>query len=127
VPITDLLRQELLRAAEAATSQYVIEHAGGRVASIKTGFRAAVRRARLRDVTPHALRHTAATWMVQEGVSLAKVARYLGNTEAMVEKVYGHHSPEYLRDAAEALAGSSNRYSPPIGRENQLVSESQKS
>ncbi|MCL2473331.1 MAG: integrase [Alphaproteobacteria bacterium] len=49
------------------------------------------------------MRHTAATWLVMEGVPLREVARLLGNSEAMVEKVYGKHSPDYLRRAVSAL------------------------
>lgn len=104
IPITAELRAELAKAAEGAGAPTVIEHGGEAVASIKTGFRAAAVRAKLPGVTPHVLRHTAATWMVQGGVPLEMVARYLGNTKEMVERVYGHHSPEFLRRAAEALS-----------------------
>jgi hypothetical protein len=31
------------------------------------------------------------------------VATYLGNSVKMVARVYGHHSPEWLRQAANAL------------------------
>ncbi len=55
-------------------------------------------------VTPHVLRHTCATWLVQSGVPLWEVAGYLGMTVEMVERVYGHHAPEHLREAARALA-----------------------
>ena len=95
VPITDVLRDALEEAAQAATSEWVIEYAGHPVRSIKSGFRAAVRRAGLEGVTPHILRHTAATWMVQSDVPLALVAAYLGNSVEMVARVYGHHSPSY--------------------------------
>jgi integrase len=104
VPITGPLAEALAEAVRGATSEYVIEHGGSRVESIKTGFRAACRRARLAGVTPHVMRHTAATWMVQRGVPLAMVAAYLGNSVQMVERVYGHHSPEWLAEAAAALS-----------------------
>jgi hypothetical protein len=42
--------------------------------------------------------------MIQAGVPIPEVARFLGNTEKMVERVYGHHAPDYLRRAAAALA-----------------------
>jgi hypothetical protein len=38
-----------------------------------------------------------------EGVPLREVARLLGNSESMVEKIYGKHSPDYLRRAVSAL------------------------
>lgn len=56
------------------------------------------------DVTPHILRHTAASWMVQRGVSFAKVARYLGHSDSRTtEQVYAHHAPDYLEDARAAF------------------------
>ena len=56
------------------------------------------------DVTPHVLRHTAASWMVQRGVSFAKVARYLGHADSRTtERIYAHHAPDYLEDASAAF------------------------
>jgi len=45
---------------------------------------------------PHIIRHTRATHLLQSGVSIYDVARLLGDTVATVERVYGHHSPEFL-------------------------------
>ena len=42
--------------------------------------------------------------MVQRGVPFEMVAKFLGNSKEMVERVYGHHSPEWLRLAANALS-----------------------
>ena len=55
------------------------------------------------DVTPHTLRHTCATWLVQAGRPLWEVAGYLGMTVEMIERVYGHHNEDHLRAAARAL------------------------
>lgn len=104
IPIVPELRGILELAVEAATTQFVIEFGGTPVASIKTGFRAAVRRAELLNVTPHVLRHTAATWMVQRNVPVSMIAAWLGNSEKMIRNVYGHHSPEWLKQAAAALS-----------------------
>lgn len=104
IPIAAELLPILIQASDAATGPFVIEYAGAPVASIKTGFRAAARRAKLDNITPHVLRHTAATWMVQRGVPIARIAAWLGNTEKMIETVYGHHSPDWLHDAAAALS-----------------------
>ena len=72
---------------------------------LRHGFRRACERAGIEDCSPHVLRHSAATHMVMAGVPIAEVARMLGDTIATVEKVYGHHSEDYLRRAADALAG----------------------
>lgn len=56
------------------------------------------------DVTPHTLRHTAASRMVQKGVSFAKVARYLGHKDSRTtEQTYAHHAPDYLEEAQRAF------------------------
>jgi integrase len=53
---------------------------------------------------PHVMRHTAATWMLgsrKHKVSLEQAAAYLGMTPDMLWKRYGHHHPEFQKDAAE--------------------------
>lgn len=47
---------------------------------------------------PHILRHSRATHLLQSGVPIYDVARLLGDTVATVERVYGHHSVEYLAE-----------------------------
>lgn len=56
-------------------------------------------------VSPHTLRHTAATHMARRGVPLYDIAGVLGNTLAMVEKVYAHHCPGRLRNAVNMISG----------------------
>jgi len=103
VPMDAQLYEALREAQELACTAYVIEYNGQRVESIRTAFRRACERAGLKGVGRHTLRHTAATWAVMGGAPLSKVARLLGDSEKMVEKVYGKHSPDYLRDAIVTL------------------------
>jgi integrase len=104
VPMNNLARETLLAAREAALSEFVVEWAGGPVASIKTGFNRAVKDAGLKGVTPHVLRHTAAVHMVEAGVPIEEVAQYLGHTSPSVTfRIYGRFSPTHLRKAAAAL------------------------
>jgi integrase len=103
VPITKALFDALTEAKCLATSDYLVEYDGGPIKDIKTGFSAACRRAGLHGVMPHTLRHTAASWMVQKGVTYVDVGRFLGNSAAVVETIYGHHTPDHLLNAAEAL------------------------
>lgn len=82
---------------------HVVEWEGAPVASIKTGFARAASRAGLgADVTPHTLRHSRATHLKRAGVSSWEVAGALGMSEAMVERVYGHHDPHHLERAINA-------------------------
>jgi integrase len=55
-------------------------------------------------VSPHVLRHTAATNMARAGVPLWKIAKILGNSLLMVEKVYAKHAPDDLRDAVNLIS-----------------------
>lgn len=103
VRLHDRLRPILEQAHADRTTEYVVEHGGSGVASVKVGFRNAAIRAGLPGVTPHVLRHTAATWMAQRGVSLDKIAAYLGNSAATVESVYAHHHPDHMAEASAAL------------------------
>lgn len=55
-------------------------------------------------VSPHVLRHTAATHMARRGVSLWKIAKILGNSIRMVEKVYAKHQPADLQEAVDMIS-----------------------
>jgi integrase len=104
VPINDTLRQELAVAREAAIGEHVIEIAGHRIASVKHGMARTAKRAGLTSVTAHTLRHTAAVWMAEVGISMPEIAAFLGHTDSRTtEKHYAKFSPDYLRRAARAL------------------------
>jgi integrase len=106
VPINDVLLPELVAAKARAETAHVIEWAGGSVGRVNHGLRDTAARAGVPGVTPHVLRHTAATWMAQAGVPLWQVAGFLGHSDArMVADTYAHHSPEHLEEGARALAG----------------------
>lgn len=79
---------------------------GKPVSSVKKGFARAVTLAELPgSVTPHTLRHTAATWVMQNGIPIWEAAGYLGMSPEVLNEHYAHHSPEHLRRAATAIAG----------------------
>lgn len=53
-------------------------------------------------VTPHTFRHTYASWLIQEGVSLAEVGRLMGHTTPLTTQRYAHlldETPESVRHA----------------------------
>lgn len=85
----------------------VIHHEGRPVARVNKAngsFKRAARISGLSAVTPHTLRHTAATWLMQRGVSIWEAAGFLGMSPEVLTKRYGHHSPDYQSKAAEALS-----------------------
>ena len=72
-----------------------VEYRGVPVKRVKKGFASAVRLAKVDiKVTPHTLRHTAATWLMQAGVDEWDAAGYLGMSIEVLRAVYGHHHPE---------------------------------
>nr|WP_282028436.1 site-specific integrase [Paracoccus marcusii] len=104
VPINETLLAALIEAQAASLSRFVVEWAGGRIGSIKTGFNAAVRRAKLEHCTPHDLRRTAGRFMAEAGVPIEEIATYLGHTNPNVTRAtYAKFSPDYLRHAAGSL------------------------
>ncbi len=81
---------------------HVVAWRGGSVSSVRTAWAAALDLAWLgSDVTPHVLRHTRATWMMQQGVDPWETAGFLGMSVQMLQNVYGHHHPDFQRKAAE--------------------------
>lgn len=105
IPLPPRLLAHLRRwATKGIIRNAVIEWNGQPVSSVKTGFRHAVELAGLSgDVSPHTLRHTCATWLMQAGVDKWEAAGFLGMTVEMLDRVYGHHHPKHLRTAAEAI------------------------
>ena len=85
---------------------YVIHRDGRRVKDIgdanSGSFGRACKRAGLKEVTPHTLRHTCGTWMAQKGVDLWQISGWLGQTHARTTELYAHHSPDYLAAARSA-------------------------
>ena len=92
-----------LRRWRRLSIQYVIEYDGKPIASqLRRAWAGARAMAGLgSDVTPHVLKHTCATLMLQNRVSTWDVAGVLGTSEAVIRKTYGHHSVEHLRTAVD--------------------------
>lgn len=77
---------------------FVVTYDGTRMDRMQRAWRNTVARAGLGpDVTPHVMRHTFVTWQLQAGESVWIVAGRAGMTPEIVERVYGHHCPDYLR------------------------------
>ncbi|MCA3186978.1 MAG: tyrosine-type recombinase/integrase [Cupriavidus sp.] len=89
---------------------YVVEYKGRPVRRVTKGFRGAVAEAGLdpSEVTPHTLRHTAATWLMQAGADPWAAAGFLGMSVEVLTSVYGHWHPDFGREAAEQLSKGAN-------------------
>ena len=84
--------------------RHVIEWNGEPIGLIRKSWSSACRAAGLgADVTPHTIRHTAVTWLLQRRVPIWEVGGYVGMSEEMVRQRYGHHTPDFLQTARDAL------------------------
>jgi len=103
VPMNRAVRAALEVAYEGRQSQYVIEHGGRRLKSVKSGFANAVARAGLVGITPHTIRHSVASWL-EDRVGDARRAQLLGhgNIET-TRKVYTHSGAAMLEEAVSYL------------------------
>jgi integrase len=104
IPISPRLLPHLRRARKRGTDLgYVLHKDGERIGDIKKGFAAACKRAGIGGVSPHTLKHTAATWLMQAGTDPWQAAGFLSTSVETLIRVYGHHHPDYQREAAENI------------------------
>jgi integrase len=104
-PIPDRLLPHLKR-WRRITATGPVEYAGRLIAKERTGWDRACELAGLGDeVTPHTLKHTCITWLLQNRVSIWEVAGFVGTSEKIIREVYGHHSPDHLNAARTAFSG----------------------
>lgn len=104
VPISRTLRPVLERMKKEATGPLVMDHGGEVWATVQAiVVRAGLAPKKARGtgeaikgtgISPHTFRHTAATHMARNGVPLWKIAKILGNTLAMAERVYAKWAPD---------------------------------
>lgn len=104
VPLPDQLLAHLRRWKRRG-QRFAVEWNGDPVRSVDKAFANVVAAAGLgKDVTPHVLRHTAATWLMQAGTDMWEAAGYLGMTVEMLSQRYGHHHPDHLAEAKSAFS-----------------------
>jgi len=88
---------------DGAGAEYVISFRGERIKRPVSSWERVRVKAKLPTyVTPHILRHSRATTMMRAGVLPWDAANALGMSLGVLTKVYGHHHPDWQKDAAEA-------------------------
>lgn len=94
----------LLRAwkrMDGGRSKYVVNYNGQPVKSLKRTWALACKAAKLEGVSPHTLRHTRATWLMQEGIEPWEAAGHLGMSLDMLTRNYAKHHPKFQDKASE--------------------------
>jgi integrase len=106
-PIPDRLFPHLLR-WRRLTRLGPVEYAGRLILKERKGWDRARELAGLGDdVTPHVLKHTCITWLLQNRVPIWEVAGFVGASEKAIRDTYGHHAPDHLNAARTGFSGRS--------------------
>jgi integrase len=93
-----------LRRWKRMGARYAVEWLGRPIQRVDESFRFLVDEVGLEgQVIPHTLRHTCATWLMQNGTDPWKAAGFLGMTIATLERTYGHHHPNHMAGVHEAF------------------------
>jgi integrase len=95
-----------LKALPRTNSPFVFhsDSKAGHVMDLKKAWLAALKRAGLRRLRLHDLRHSFASAAVRQGVSLYVVGKLLGHRQATTTQRYAHLEQEVARDALEKIA-----------------------
>lgn len=88
---------------------YIFCHEDGSpVENIKKAFANACRKAGLKRVSPHTLRHTFASHLVMNGIDLTTVQRLLGHSSINTTMMYAHLTEDHLARGVEKLVWGSS-------------------
>lgn len=83
--------------------EYVVEHArypGKPVLDIEKALTTACKKAKVRRITPHGIKHTAITLAIRAGMSIEDAAEYFSTSPDTIRKTYWHHSPHHMQRQA---------------------------
>lgn len=113
VPMTSTVQTMLeTRKAQAADKALVFpSEKGGRMVQVSETFNRVVAALgfnegvedRRQKVVFHTLRHTCASWLVQNGVPLITVGRLLGHSTLAMTERYSHLAPDHFKQAVDTL------------------------
>ncbi len=87
---------DVLKAVQGVDPVWVFTFRGKPISEIKTAFQAACIKAKVPDFTWHGLRHTWATWHIQNGTPIEVLQRLGGWSDLRMVLRYAHHSPGHL-------------------------------
>ncbi|MBL4789833.1 MAG: hypothetical protein JKY60_12600, partial [Kordiimonadaceae bacterium] len=103
-PITEETVRLLKNAKEFAETDHVIEYNGKPLQDIKRSFKRAALKVGFTDVTAHTLKHTAISWLAQNGFSPERISALTETSPEIVRRIYQKFSPEHLQEEANCLS-----------------------
>lgn len=106
VPMNPYVFQIVTALASAAKSDYVFTCRGENIPDrgLSLRFKRLVRKLKLSPgLHFHSLRHSFASWLVQEGVSIYDVQKLLGHSNIRVTEIYSHLAPEELHKSVNRI------------------------
>jgi len=107
IPLNETVVFILQQKAEKVFSDFVFTFNGAKINydTLTHKFKEKVVLSKLNDkrLHFHSLRHTFASWLVQDGVSLYEVQKLLGHSNIAVTQVYSHLQPEHLHNTVNKI------------------------
>ncbi|MDR3054165.1 MAG: site-specific integrase [Zoogloeaceae bacterium] len=108
VPLNDDALRTLTRIKHWQTERklntpYVFGYEKGKITTFKTSWKTALQRSGIENFRIHDLRHTFASWLVMEGVSVYVVKDLLGHASVTQTEIYAHLAPDQGREAVQRL------------------------
>jgi integrase len=102
-PMTPTLRRMLKAARRRTNAAHIITWAGERIDRVAKAAIAAADRAGIDGFSPHVLRHTAASWAVQNRIPIYTVGKMLDQNVASTTERYAKLAPDDVMDAMTAM------------------------
>ncbi len=106
VPLNKIALQVVVNRRQECLTDYVFEVEGRRLSGywLSHKLKKYIRQLNLQEnLNYHALRHTFASWLVQDGVSIYEVQKLLGHSDVSTTQIYSHLQPETLHRTVERL------------------------
>jgi integrase len=108
VPLSNRSVAIFVATAPIGSSPFVFTNpsTGNRYKTVKRAFQTTCRRSGIEDFRFHDLRHTFASWAVQNGADLYRLSRILGHSTLQMTTRYAHLATEQLHEVVKGMATS---------------------
>ena len=104
IPVPNNFRLWTLLTLPKTHSKYVVTYHGEPIDDVKKGFANVLADAKIKkNITPHNMKHTAITLMLQRGIDPETVSRWTNTTLETIYGVYSHHIPDHHDALGEAV------------------------